>query len=56
MTKQTVVIEKNTYVDGILVDKDIRVVEPGPDWIKRIVLTVAIPCGFWFMAMGGMFG
>jgi hypothetical protein len=57
MTKksQTVVVEKNTYINGIMVDKKITVIEPGPDWVKRIILSVAIPLGFWMMAMGGMF-
>jgi hypothetical protein len=56
MTKESqTVIEVNTYIDGIMVDKKIKVIEPGPDWFRRIFLSVVIPLGFWMMAMGGMF-
>jgi hypothetical protein len=55
MAKPQIVLEIKTYADGVLVAQTAKVVEPEPDWIKRIVLTVAIPWGFWLMAMGGMF-
>jgi hypothetical protein len=54
MAKPQIILEIKTYADGVLVAQTAKVVEPGPDWIRRIILAVAIPCGFWFMAMGKM--
>lgn len=55
MTKSQIILEIKTYADGVLVDRTAKVIEPGPDWIKHIVLAVVIPWGFWLMAMGGAF-
>lgn len=56
MGKPEIILEIKTYADGVLVDRTVKVIERGPDWIKRIILIIVIPWGFWFMAMGGMFG
>lgn len=52
--KPQIVVEVNTYADGLMIDKEIKVIEPGPDWISRIILGVVVPLGFWLMAMGDM--
>jgi hypothetical protein len=56
MAKPEIILEIKTYVDGVLVDQTAKVIEPGPDWIKRILLAVVIPGGFWVMVMEGVFG
>jgi hypothetical protein len=55
VAKPQIVLEMKTYADGVLVNQTVKVIEPGPDWIKRVILVVAIPWGFWLMAMGGVF-
>jgi hypothetical protein len=54
MAKPQIILEIKTYADGVLIAQSAKVVEPGPDWIKRIVLAIVIPWGVWTMAMGGM--
>jgi hypothetical protein len=54
MAKPQIILEIKTYADGILVNQSAKVIEPGPDWIKRIILAVAIPLGAWLMAVGGI--
>jgi hypothetical protein len=56
MAKPEIILEIKTYADGVLVAETAKVIKPGPDWIKRIILGVVIPWGLWAMTMGGMFG
>jgi hypothetical protein len=56
MAKPQIILEIKTYADGVLVDQTAKVVEPGPDWIRPVVLAIVIPWGFWLMVMGGAFG
>jgi hypothetical protein len=54
--KPKIILEIKTYADGVLVDRTVKVIERGPDWIRGIILVIVIPWGFWLMTMGGMFG
>ena len=56
MAKPKIILEIKTYADGVLVAQNVKVVEPGPDWIRLIILSIVIPWGFWLMTMGGAFG
>jgi hypothetical protein len=53
MAKPKIILEIKTYADGVLVAQTAKVIEPGPDWIGRIVSIVVILIGVWVMAMGG---
>lgn len=50
--KPKIILEIKTYADGVLIDQTAKVIEPGPDWIRLIILVVVIPLGAWIMAMG----
>jgi hypothetical protein len=53
--KPQVILEIKTYADGVLIDQTAKVIEPGPDWARYIILAITISWGFWLMAMGGLF-
>lgn len=56
MAKPQIILEIKTYADGVLVAQNVKVIEPGPDWIRLIILVVVVPLGAWLMAMGGISG
>jgi F0F1-type ATP synthase membrane subunit c/vacuolar-type H+-ATPase subunit K len=55
MAKPQIILEIETYADGVLVDKTVKEVKREPDWFSRIFLAIVIPAGFWLMVMQGAF-
>lgn len=53
--KPEIIFVTETFVDGRLAGKSVKVLEDGPDWFRRIVLGIVIPFGFWAMVMNGVF-
>jgi len=51
---KTVLVTK-VFIGGQFVAETVKVIEPGPDWIRRIALAAVIPWGLWAMTTGGMF-
>ena len=53
--KKEMVLTTKVYVNGKLTAETAKVVTPGPDYLKRVILAVGTPLGFWVMIMQGMF-
>lgn len=53
--KPETVLVTQVFVDGRLVDTVSKVIQPGPDWFRRVFLIIIIPLGLWAMTMREMF-